>query len=169
MFKILRASSDNLSDIYTVMEKVGNNISDRSLFYMDDRNFISQHINEKGFILIAIDKEKVIGFLMVRIPGSEEDNLGQDINLPEDQWNLVAHIESVAVLPAYRGNGLHKSLLLEAEDILKKRGFQYFMATVYPENHASLTNFHKAGYEIVSTKLKYGGLMRHILLKKIPS
>lgn len=165
--KISSASNENLSDICTIIEEVGNSISDRNVFYIDDRNFISQHINEKGFILIAINKEKIIGFLMVRIPGLEEDNLGLDINLPEDKRNLVAHIESVAVLPEYRGNGIHKSLLLEAEDILEKRGFQYFMATVYPENGASLSNFLWAGYEIASTKQKYSGLMRHILLKEI--
>ena len=41
------------------------------------------------------------------------------------------------------------------------------MATVHPENRFSLENFLLEGYEVKATVRRYGGLLRHVLLKDV--
>jgi ribosomal protein S18 acetylase RimI-like enzyme len=136
------------------------------LFCADSKEFIARHIDEGGFILKAVYNHEIVGFLIVRIPKFEEDNLGFDIHLEHSELEKVAHIESVGILPDHRGKGLQKQLMMEAENLLRKKGFTYLMATVHPKNLPSLNNFIKSGYEIVKTVKKYGGMERHVLLKE---
>ena len=161
------ANQSDVSEINKVMKDVEKCVVNKKSFYADDIDFIKQHIEESGFVIVSTYHEKIIGFLIVRIPGKNEDNLGRDINLDTASLDKVAHMESVAVLKEYCGNGLQRTMISEAEKVLKDQNYKYAMATVFPENVVSLNNFLKLGYQIKLTKKKYGGLERNILLKII--
>ena len=75
-------------------------------------------------------------------------------------------MDSVAVLPDYRGQGLQRRLLEEAENWLSRGGDRILLCTIHPENRFSLNNALKQGYEIRKTLEKYGSV-RHLLCKKI--
>ncbi len=92
-------------------------------------------------------------------------NLGRDIGLSESELLLVAHMDSVAILPEYRGAGLQKRLMQHAEQELAEQGYRYFMCTVHPENRYSRQNIIKQGFKPVKTALKYGGYRREIFLR----
>lgn len=158
------ASMQDVPQIADIMKRVDESLKDKNIFVPDDEDFIRRHIDQNGFILIARDHDKIVGFLIARVPGDASYNLGNDIQLPREELKYVIHMESIAVLPEYRGYGIQKRLIEEAG--IKASDYSYLMATVYPENKYSLNNFLIAGYEIRMTKLKYGGLKRHILLKK---
>ena len=79
----------------------------------------------------------------------------------------VAHMETAVVLSRYRGNHLQYRMMQEGEGDLRQRGYRYLMCTIHPENTFSLSNALKQGYQIMATKEKYGGYLRHILLKNI--
>lgn len=164
---IEKSQEEDVEKIFDIMNTVQECIQDSDLFCADSKEFIKKHINEAGFILKAVENHEIIGFLIVRIPKYENDNLGYDIYLDHSELEKVAHIESVAILPAHRGKGLQKKLMKEAEDILIKNGFTYLMATVHPKNLYSLNNFTQLRYEIVKTMKKYGGMERYILLKSV--
>lgn len=166
MIIIEKSQEQDVKRIFDIMNTVKETIQDDDLFCADSKEFITMHIHEAGFILKAVYNEEIIGFLIVRIPKYEEDNLGLDIQLNHKELEKVAHIESVVILPVHRGKGLQKRLMMEAENILSKNGFRYLMATVHPKNLPSLNNFTKLGYEIVKTVRKYGGKKRHILFKR---
>lgn len=159
------AKKTDIESIYNVMKVVESSLENKDIYYIDNIDFISDHIEKSGFTLISVINNLVIGFLIVRIPKIESDNLGLDINLPQDELSKVAHIESVAVIPSYRG-GIQISLIKEAEKILINKGYRYLMCTVHPDNFHSLKNLNYLGYEIIKTKIKYGGYKRHILKKE---
>ena len=70
----------------------------------------------------------------------------------------MAHMESAAVSPDYRGYKLQRCLMDEGEKILKDTQYKYLMGTAHPENIYSVNNFLQLDYEIVAEDNKYGGL-----------
>ena len=137
-------------------------------YVADDRAFIERHICEEGYILKYMQEEQIAGFLLVRHPKLAEDNLGR--YLPEwtdEMLHQVAHMESAAVLPEYRGQKIQKKLLQRAEELERVKGMAYLMATVHPENVYSSGNLEALGYECLLETEKYGGLRRRILCKKL--
>ena len=85
----------------------------------------------------------------------------------KEMLTKVAHIESVAVLPSFRGYKLQKELLETAENIEKGKDTKYLMATVHPDNVYSVRNFRDEGFTCLLETMKYGGLRRNILWKEI--
>lgn len=155
----------DIDKIYDVMNRVSQTLEPKDYFITDSIEFLGLHIQEKGFTLLAEHTNEPIGYAMIRIPGLEEDNLGYDMNDSQEELLTIAHIEAVAILPAFRGQGLQIRLVNEAENILVTKGFSKLMATVHPLNSKSLNNFLRMGFNIVKTKEKYGGYERHILMK----
>jgi len=166
-FKLRLARAADAPAIHRVMTAAFEAVSDRGLFFADDEVFIRQHLADRGFILVALRADEIVGFIIARLPGLDEDNLGRELGLAEPELAKVAHLESVAVLPSYQGEGLGCLLMARAEERLIKDRFTWLMATVAPGNLPSLHNFQALGYRIMATKLKYGGLPRHILLKEV--
>jgi L-amino acid N-acyltransferase YncA len=172
---IQKAQARHVSLIHEMMEEALVHLPDPSWYVADDETFICRHIETSGFTLLAFCDHKPAGFLIVRIPGKEEDNLGSylcskweknDLNSMQELL-LTAHMESVVVRPAFRGHGIQKALLLEAIGLLQEQGFHHLMATVHPDNLASLSSFQACGFQILSTVKKYGGLRRHILYRSL--
>ena len=93
--------------------------------------------------------------------------MGRDAGLPEEELPLVAHMDTAAVLPQYRGHQLQYRLMQAAEADLRAMGFRYRMGTIHPDNVYSMNNGLKQGYQIIGEKLKHGGLRRAILMKDL--
>lgn len=161
------AKEKDVFAIDTVMRTVERELENPSFFVGDDLEFIKKHIKDEGRTVLAKEKEKVVAFLILRFPEKSDDNLGRDIGITAEELLRVVHMESVGVLPEYRGKGLQEKLLTYAEDFLKDEEFCYYMATVAPGNIPSGKNFRKKGYECVLTKEKYGSLLRQIYCKKV--
>ena len=66
-------------------------------------------------------------------------------------------MDSIAILPKYRGHKLQYRLMQTAEGDLRAKGFKYLMCTVHPDNCYSRDNIVSQGYESVAVKEKYGG------------
>lgn len=168
--KIRPAQADDVDRIYELMKKVYEQLEDKSIYVCDDREFVLAHIKAEGFIVIACDecneKNSIAGCLIVRYP-EESDNLGYDIELPENKLKEVVHMESAVVAEKYRGMGLQKKMLEYAQGMIDRKSFHYLMATVSPDNPASYHTLEKCGYRMMMQKEKYGGLIRRIYMKKI--
>lgn len=120
-----------------------------------------------GYKAVDVDTGSIAGVFMATAPGLGKDNLGYDIGLAEKELPLVAHMDSVAVLPEYRGHKLQRRMMEAGEKELKEKGFRYLMCTVHPDNRYSRDNVIGQGYESVAVKEKYGGYVREIFLKRI--
>ena len=163
-----RAAQADAAAICAVMAAAVGSLGDPMAYLVDDLSFVSEHITARGFTLVAIEDDQVVGFQIVRFPRTDPDNLGRDIGLSGSELDQVAHLESAAVIPAHWGEGLQREFLARAQDELSGQGFRYLMCTVYTRNVASLRNLEAAGYHVVTTKTKYGGYEPHIMLKENP-
>lgn len=169
-FSIERAAAHEFQTLADVIDAVWNQIENKDWFVADNSENIHDLLQEEngiGYKAIGKESGKIAGVFVVTFPGRQEENLGWDIGLPEEELVKVAHMESVAILPEYRGNGLQYTLMQTAEKELRQRGYRYLLCTIHPENTFSKDNAIRQGYEVVMTKEKYGGFMRDILLKKI--
>lgn len=169
-FSIERAVTHDFQALADVINTVWDQIEIKDWFVADNSENIYdllQKENGIGYKAIVKDSGNLAGIFVVTFPGKQEENLGRDIGLPEEELEKVAHMESIAILPEYRGNGLQYSLMQAAEKELRQRGYGYLMCTIHPDNVYSINNAVRQGYEVVMTKEKYGGFIRDILLKKI--
>ncbi|MBE6514909.1 MAG: GNAT family N-acetyltransferase [Thermoplasmata archaeon] len=165
-FDISVCSSSDIDAVSDVMESISEDIHDNDLFCADDRDFILRHIVSEGFVLKAMADGRVVAFLIVRYPHGAEDNLGRDGGLSGNDLDVVFHVESVAVLPEYRGNGLQRELVGIGEQRAVSDGYTEAYATVSPRNSHSLDNMLKLGYEVLREAPKYGSV-RLILHKSM--
>lgn len=162
------AGPEDVPVVHEIMRETVAALPRKEFFVDDDREYLEDHIERDGFTLLALHGADCAGFLMVDLPGHKEKNLARDLGWPADLLDKCAHIDSVCVRPAYRGNGLQKLLVREGEARLTEMGIPHFLATVHPENAASLKSLLALGYQIGATKDKYGGIPRHILFKSAP-
>ena len=81
----------------------------------------------------------------------------------DDDKKASFTFDAVFVDPDWRGYGLQRVLIDRAADKAREAGAKQILATVSPDNSHSLNNFATAGYEIIATASKYGGLTRNIL------
>lgn len=170
MIKVEKALVTDAKEIMALIRYVHDNMENQQWYVIDSAEYYSHHLEEgKGVGYKAVDTEtgKIVGIFIAIIPETIETNLGYDIGFIEEKAKRVAIMDTVAILPEYRGKNLQYRTMLAAEKDLKEQGYQYLLCTVHPENHFSLHNVQKQGYEIVITKEKYGGFLRHILLKEI--
>jgi len=171
-FAIQKAVMEDTEALFSIQQNAYAQLENKEWYVPDDEAFFRQHIKDKGFILKAVSPEgRIAGFLIVRYPGEDPDNLFFDIqdrcNLPQGGHLFTAHMESVAVDPDFRGFHLQQRLIRHGIIAAKKDGYQYFCATVHPDNHYSRRNGDAAGFSCVCETLKYGGLKRCIYFKKI--
>lgn len=169
-FSVERAYLSEYQALADVIQTVWKGIERKDWFVADEPESIRYLLEkEKGIAFKAIEKKSgaLAGVLIVAMYENGKENLGYDIGLPKEELNTVAHMESIAVLPEYRGFKLQDSLMLEAEKELALNGFRYLMCTIHPENIYSKSNAVSLGYKVVMTKEKYGGYIRDILMKKL--
>ena len=167
-FLIRRAVIEDAEEIYNIMVQVAEALEDKTLFVCDDLEYVKEQIEQSGFAVVSCkDDGEIVGSFIFRYPDSADDNLGRDVNLPDNKLEQVVHMESVVVLPEHRGNHLQERMLHFGEKLIDSNRYHFLMATVSPENPASYLNFEKNGYILMMTKEKYGGLMRRIYQKII--
>ena len=168
MQEIFYATKEDVLELKEVMDKAVVSLLQKDWYVADDISFLERHIKEEGYILKYVIDDKIVAFLIVRYPMLSEDNLGYYLsNITEGVLIKVAHIESIAVLPNFRGHKFQKKLLEMAEQIEKEKHTKYLMATVHPDNIYSMRNFEQQKFLCLLETKKYGGLRRNILLKEI--
>lgn len=169
-FQIVEASADDAEIIAQVISAVWEELEDKSWYVADNADYTQKILSSgkgKAYLALAEENAEIAGILLVTTPGMDPDNLGHEIGMDPDALMQVAHMESAAVLSKYRGNHLQYELMKNAESSLKSKGYHYLMCTIHPDNRYSLQNAQNLGYQIIDTKKKYGGYIRHILKKEI--
>lgn len=169
-FQIRFAGEADLDQVMELLEEIQKKMEYPEWFAVDDREFMQERFadNGEGFAVIAQTEDgTVAGCFLVDIPAEDERNMGYDLGYTKEQRAFTAHMDMAVVSPSFRGYHLQDLMMEKCEEELKERGFVYLMATVHPDNRYSLQNVIKRGYKIMATKEKYGGLIRHILCKKI--
>ncbi len=165
--QIENAVMDDIPEIMRIMDVALSLVEDKSWYAVDSEEFMRNHIEKQGFTLKAMVDGELAGFLTVRYPKTDEDNLGDYIGLSEEEKMYVVHMESAAVLPDFRGLRIQNRLMAEGFERLKGSEYKYVMGTAHPDNVFSVNNFNKLGYDVVAEVKKYGGLRRYVFCKTI--
>ena len=153
-----------------IIQSVWDGMEQKDWFMADNADYTYEMLSSRqgcGYKAVDRDTGKTAGVFMTVIPGLDESNLGYDIGLTREQLLKTAHMDSVAILPEYRGQRLQCRLMQEAEKDLKEQGICYLLCTVHPENRYSRDNVLKQGYTFVTRKKKYNGNIRDILMKRL--
>ena len=165
--EIRKGTMADIEGFITLLQDVQSAMEHKEWFYLDPPELIREMMAEgKMELWVAMDGQRMAGALDVLHPGLEEYNYGYDLGFDREKLLQVVNMDSAAVHPDYRGQGLQRRLLDTAEQELRERGVRYQLCTIHPENSFSLNNALKQGYEIQKTCPKYGSV-RHFLCKTI--
>ena len=170
-YRIQKADPTEAPELYRLMRTVWERLENKDLFAVEgmDLEWFRKFLDpRRGFCVTARSETgELAGILMVCRPMEDDDNLGLDVGMTSEQRLRVVHMETAAVLPEHRGHDLERRMLAFAEEKLQGTDTRYLMATISPFNPPSLRAAERLGYQVLLTKEKYGGHLRHILIKGI--
>lgn len=165
--RIQSLTMNDLLAIQSLQENVIAALPDTSFLQPLSEEEFGFILNGNGSMLGAFHEEELIAFRAMLEPEIDEEHLGRDAGLSENELPSVLYSEISNVHPAYRGNGLQKMLgkmLMEQVDTSR---FRYVCTTVAPFNIASLKDKFSLGMHIISLKVKYGNLIRYTMMKEL--
>lgn len=164
---IRKGDCSDTEKFINLLQDVRESMEHKEWFYLDEPEDVrSMMENGTMRMWVAMDGDRMAAALDILYPGLEEYNYGYNIGLTEEQLRKVIHMDSAAVHPEYRGLGLQRKLIQEAESEISGTGERILLCTVHPENCFSLQNVLKQGYTIQKELAQYGSV-RFILRKDI--
>ncbi|MCZ2257791.1 GNAT family N-acetyltransferase [Sporosarcina sp. G11-34] len=165
---IVRLEADHLSEILTLQQKVIDSLATGGFLQpLTEEEFLTI-LNGKGPMIGAYADEQLIAFRAMLEPEvDDKEHLGIDAGLSKDELPLVLYSEITNVDPNFRGNNLQVVLGKHLFEEVDQERFRYICTTVAPFNIASLKDKFTHGMQIVSLKVKYGNLLRYILVKDL--
>ncbi|MGL4329844.1 MAG: GNAT family N-acetyltransferase [Clostridium sp.] len=166
-FKFLEEK--DIDDIMNLQKTVIDALENKELFAASEKEEFLEYIKVVGKIIGCYESEndELIAMGVYGKLGIRKNNYGYDLELNEEELLDVGQIESTVVAPEYRGNSLQKKICNELEKISIANNDKLLCATVSPYNKYSLNSFLELGYKIEKDKLKYGGLRRYVVVKKL--
>lgn len=166
-FSIRKGTAADLDAFAGLLRDVRAAMDKKEWFYLDTREELQAYMDSGVMELwLAEDQGRVVGAFNLLIPGLREYNYGYRLGFGEQELMRVVNMDSAAVHPDYRGQGIQRRLLQEAETWLKSQGSRILLCTIHPQNRFSLSNALAVGYEIQKQVDIYGSV-RYILRKDI--
>lgn len=164
---IRKGTLADLEPFIQLLQEVQQGMVHKEWLYLDEPDEFRQMM-EKGTMELwtAMDGECLAAAFDILIPGLDSYNYGYDLGFDEKTLMKVVNMDTIAVHPAYRGMGLQKKLMQEAEREVGRRGPKILLCTVHPDNSFSLNNILAQGYTIARKLPKYGSV-RYLLRKDI--
>ncbi|MEW9052196.1 MAG: GNAT family N-acetyltransferase [Neobacillus sp.] len=165
-YKVRHLSLDDKREILRVQEEVAAQLTDKdSLATLSEEEF-EYILSGKGLMLGVFAANQLIAFRALLVPAIDDEHLGWDIGLSEDELAKVIYQEISCVLPEFRGNGLQKILAVLIMEELSNQDhpYRYICCTVAPFNIPSLKDKFAQGMHIATVKEKYGGRLRYIFV-----
>lgn len=151
-----------------LLHDVKNTMANQEWFFLDPDGEIRDMMRSgKMQLWVAEDGERIAGAFDLIYPGLDTYNYGYDLDFEEEQLLRVIQMDTAAVHPDYRGLGLQKRLMKEAEQEILRKPRRILLCTIHPDNKYSLQNVLKQGYTIEKRIAKYGSV-RYVLRKDLP-
>ena len=163
MVTIRRGTCEDAERVLTFLAQIKEAMTHKEWFCLDTpEEFRERMENGSTRLWVAEDGEKLAGVFTVVFPGTSQVNYGWKQNLPPEDLTRVLNMDTAAVHPDFRGQGLQRRLMQTAERELGPG--KILLCTIHPDNQYSLHNAQSQGYEIQATLPMYGSI-RHLLRK----
>lgn len=162
---------EDLQKIIAIKQYIWEKLENKDFFVIDGttKEYIHKAILKKGLLLKVVDtnNSNIVGFLIVSRAIRPSSEIME--TFPNAKIEEYIEMDTVGVLSGYRGMHLQKKLIEKAEKIMiaKDKSIKYSIATVHPNNMASLKNFLNTGYEIVDERNMYNNKRRYVLKKNL--
>lgn len=90
---ILRpATLDDANEIHSIMDACYQTLEHKEYFICDDLDYVKEILSGQGFGVVACDiNSKIVGNLLVKYPGINEENLGYDVFVNSHKNNSLTH------------------------------------------------------------------------------
>lgn len=163
-FSLLNTS--HLPHICKLQQEVANT-ADSSSYIPHTEQELLDILGERGKAVGAWSAGELCGFHTALFPGLDEENLGIDVGLAEEELEHAFHLEFACVHKDYRGQRLQRRMAHVLIDHILDLGYKHMMETVSPLNVPSLRNTLALGMNIVALKEKYGFEWRYIFYKNL--
>jgi len=168
-FHITLLSREHIEKILSLQDVVVGALEDKSRLQPLSLEEFQYILEGNGMMIGAFIENELIAFRALLVPPIDEEHLGLDIGILENELHRVIYQEISNVHPNCRGNGMQKILAKVIMDELQKEDskYDYVCCTVAPFNIPSLKDKFAQGMEIAALKEKYGGSMRYVFVKEL--
>lgn len=158
----------HIDKIMELQQVILDGLEDVQLYAPTEKEEFIEYIEKGGKIIGCITPDNdLIAMGVYMKKGYDAGNYGHDMDIKGEELLKVGQIESTIVTKEFRGNGLQRILCEVLEKIGEENGTPIMTATASPYNEFSVNTFKKLGYEIVKEKIKYGGMKRYVLVKRL--
>ncbi len=165
---IRKATLEDTEAFLRLVRQVREGMQQKDWFYLDPPEDVRAMMEDGSMIFwAAMDGERMVAVFSILMPGLEGYSYGRELNFSEEALLRVVHMDTAAVHPDYRGRGLQRRLMAEAEAYARTLGNRILLTTVHPENRYSLENILSLGY-VLEKELPMYGSRRYLLRKDLP-
>lgn len=166
-FEMEFLGESSLQEMINLQDLILSHLPDPEIFFPHNRDYFRQIFQHDRSVIGVRVEESLAAYSIIRIPGHDQDNLGRDIGLAEDELASVAHLQATVVHPAFRGNGLQRRMAAAHLHVIEDLGFKHVCCTVSPKNPASLGNIIRSGLVIRALRPKFGDWWRYIMYRNL--
>lgn len=168
-FTVRKLGMTDLGNIMAVQKQAVSELDEKCMLEPLAENEYTNILEGKGLMIGAFVGEALVAFRALMVPDQNEEHLGRDIGLEEDDLEKVIYQEISIVLPEYRGNKLQMTLAILIMQELNKLESQsrYVCSTVAPFNIPSLKDKFAQGMEVAALKEKYNSTLRYVFVKDL--
>ncbi len=159
---VKRLFSRDIDAILNLERSVQSEIGDSESYVVSQRSYFSMCLPMGAIALGIYCDDALVAFALVSFPLGRGDNLGDDLGLPDDEIGRVAQIEKAVVHPNWRRMGMHSHLVDRIAKMAESMNYKHLVATVSPNNPASIKVALNARMWAEKFAFKYGGMPRFI-------
>jgi len=157
----------HLQQIEELQVEVYEALADQSILQPLSTEEFEYILNGHGMMIGAYVEDELIAFRALLNPPFDEEHLGYDCGIPENEFNRVLYQEISNVSPKYRGYSLQKTLATVVMSNIDLGKYDYVCSTVKPYNIPSLKDKFSQDLVIKGLKIKYVDKLRYIFCKDL--
>ncbi len=152
--------------LYSLINIVLEGIEDKLQFIPYEKWELECIFDKKNYALLhgAYNGNKLVGMSQLYVCQDMLANLKNEFEISNFK---VCELANDLVLPEYRNNGIATNLQLLQLDFAKKMKFDYCIATVHPDNIASLKTLEKIGMKFIKETVLLNNYLRKLYILKL--
>jgi GNAT superfamily N-acetyltransferase len=169
MFEVRRLGPEDLDTLLDLQERVKSSLPDPDVFQTSTPEFISYCLADGGLTYGVTHGSGTVAYRMVYFPRDRDFNLAKDTALPPSEYARVAHWDTIAVLPEWRGHGLARLMNTRALADVAALDIRHLYATSSPMNPNGVGSLMRSGFRPVRLVTKFGGKLRFLFYRPTPA
>ncbi|KGR84635.1 hypothetical protein [Lysinibacillus boronitolerans] len=166
-FFVIKLTPQHLQQVEELQVAVYEALADQSILQPLSTEEFEYILNGHGMMIGAYVGEELIAFRALLNPPMDEEHLGYDCGIAENEFQRVLYQEISNVSPKYRGYGLQKTLATVVMENIDLEKYDYICSTVKPYNIPSLKDKFSQDLVIKGLKIKYVDKLRYIFFKDL--